>query len=112
MHIRSLSAAVALLLVGTLASGCRKQAAAAEQTPAAQAQPPKPVPETLPDVVARVNGEDVTKKDFEKLIAQLEMQAGGTPRGAAWRRRDRRLGPPSPPSCPEQERAGHHPSIE
>ena len=75
--MRSLSAAAALLLVGTLASACRKPAAAAEQTPAAQAQPAKPVPETLPDVVARVNGEDVTRKEFEKLIAQLEMNAGG-----------------------------------
>ena len=78
MHTRPLSAAVALLLVGSLASACRKPAAGAEQTvEAAQAQPPKPVPQTLPDVLARVNGEEVTKKEFEKLISQLEMNAGG-----------------------------------
>ena len=74
----NVSTTVALLLVAPLATACRKGVAeqTAEAAPA-QPQPAKPVPETLPEIVARVNGEDVTKRDFEKLIAQLEMNAGG-----------------------------------
>jgi peptidyl-prolyl cis-trans isomerase C len=71
-------ATVALVLSVPFAA-CRKPAAAAEQkagSAAAQAQPAKPVPETLPEVVARVNGEDVTKTDFEKFINQMEASAG------------------------------------
>jgi peptidyl-prolyl cis-trans isomerase C len=45
----------------------------AAQTPPA---PPKPVPTTLPAVVARVNGEDVKKEDFERMIKSMETQAG------------------------------------
>lgn len=74
------SAAIALVIVATTASACRKPAAAAAQEKkdtAAAPQPAKPVPETLPDVVARVNGEEVTRKEFEKFIAQMEMNAGG-----------------------------------
>ena len=66
-----------LLLAAPLATACRKGEAAAEkQDPAAAKPPAKPVPETLPDVLARVNGEAVTKGDFEKFIAQMEMNAG------------------------------------
>ena len=39
--------------------------------------PPKPVPATLPDVVARVNGEAVKKDDFERMLKTIERQAGG-----------------------------------
>jgi peptidyl-prolyl cis-trans isomerase C len=48
--------------------------------PAAQApapQPAKPVPAQLPEVVARVNGESVTKVEFERAIAAIEARAGG-----------------------------------
>ena len=84
-------ALVCTLLVGTVAiAGCRKapatesssQAAqpAAQQTPstpAAEAQTPvKPIPQQLPDVVARVNGEDVKKADFERMIKTIEARAG------------------------------------
>ena len=75
-----LSTTVALLLLTPFATACRKDAAAAEQNPQnkeAAAQPAKPVPETLPDVVARVNGENVTKGDVEQLVAQIERNAGG-----------------------------------
>lgn len=41
------------------------------------AQPPKPVPAQLPDVVAHVNGENVTKLDFERAIAAIEARNGG-----------------------------------
>jgi peptidyl-prolyl cis-trans isomerase C len=43
----------------------------------AQAAPPKPVPAALPDVVARVNGESVTKAEFEAAVAAVEQQNGG-----------------------------------
>ena len=88
-----------ILVVATVtgAAACRKppassgstatavpaaQAAAAGQTaqPAAPAPPPpKPMPAQLPPVLARVNGEDVTKVDFDRLIlaiwVPLERQA-------------------------------------
>lgn len=37
----------------------------------------KPVPPQLPDVVARVNGETITKGDFEKAVKNIESRAGG-----------------------------------
>jgi peptidyl-prolyl cis-trans isomerase C len=40
------------------------------------AAPAKPVPVQLPPVVARVNGEDVKKEDFERMIKTLESRAG------------------------------------
>jgi peptidyl-prolyl cis-trans isomerase C len=71
-------AVAALVLIAPLASACRKPAVSAQSSQeTTSAQPPKPVPETLPDVVARVNGEDVTKAQFEKFIGNLEMNAGG-----------------------------------
>ncbi len=69
-------------------AACSKQPASqakVEQTsPAAAAtpgqpptpQPAKPVPAQLPDVVARVNGETITKSDFEKAIKVAEQRAG------------------------------------
>jgi peptidyl-prolyl cis-trans isomerase C len=71
-------------------AGCNKSPAAQAQaaaSPAAQpsaqtpqaAQPPapaKPVPAVLPDVVARVNGEDVKKDEFERMLKTVEARAG------------------------------------
>jgi peptidyl-prolyl cis-trans isomerase C len=37
--------------------------------------PVKPVPAQLPDVVARVNGADITRKDFERAVSMVEAQA-------------------------------------
>ena len=72
---------VALLL--TCGAGCRKAPAAppAAAAPAASAQPalpmpPKPVPAQLPDVIARVNGEGVTKVEFDRLVNNMEQGAG------------------------------------
>ena len=45
-------------------------------TPAAQ-EPAKPVPAQLPAVLARVNGEDVTRTEFEEYVQNLEGRAGG-----------------------------------
>jgi peptidyl-prolyl cis-trans isomerase C len=40
-------------------------------------EPPKPVPAQLPDVLARVNGEDVSKGEFDRAVAALEARNGG-----------------------------------
>jgi peptidyl-prolyl cis-trans isomerase C len=73
------------------AAACRKPPAAAAtgtaatsgQTPAGRSgasaapapAPPKPMPAQLPAVLARVNGEDVTKVDFDRLIKNMELGA-------------------------------------
>ncbi len=83
-------AALAVIALICVVPACSKDAAK-EETPAASAAtaggpaapeapapaPPKPLPEVLPDVVARVNGEDVNKSDFDRLLKQMELQAGG-----------------------------------
>jgi peptidyl-prolyl cis-trans isomerase C len=51
---------------------------AAAQTPGAPPAAPavKPVPVQLPDVLARVNGETVTRAEFERAIKNVEARAG------------------------------------
>jgi peptidyl-prolyl cis-trans isomerase C len=82
----SLTRLLPLLVVAVLASACSKPAAdaaatAGEQTPlpegAALNAPAKPVPAEIPDVVARVNGEAITKAEFERAVEALEGRAGG-----------------------------------
>ncbi|MEO5897648.1 MAG: peptidylprolyl isomerase [Vicinamibacterales bacterium] len=80
--------AVAALALVTTVSSCRKpatddknpasgtRATQGQPTPPPVAEPAKAVPEQLPEVLARVNGENVTKADFDKLITQMEMSAG------------------------------------
>jgi peptidyl-prolyl cis-trans isomerase C len=80
--MRVLSLAVALILCGCSNSSTAAASPAASLSPAggqAAAAPaaPKPVPAQLPDVVARVNGEDVTKTDFDRAVQTLEARAGG-----------------------------------
>lgn len=67
-------------------AGCRKTPAAqaasaqgqtAQPTPATP-EPPKPMPAQLPDVLAKVNGEAVTKVAFERLIKNMEAGARQT----------------------------------
>jgi len=75
------------LIVALVVCGCSRsstEAAAAttpETTPqvAAQNAPaaPKPVPAQIPDVLAHVNGEDVTKADLDRAVQALEARAGG-----------------------------------
>ena len=53
---------------------------APDATPAqavAQTAAPKPVPAVMPDIVARVNGESVTKAEFEAAVAAIEQQNRG-----------------------------------
>jgi peptidyl-prolyl cis-trans isomerase C len=58
---------------GTPAATTPGQPGAPGQPPAT---PPKPVPAQLPDVVARVNGQAVTRQDFERMIHTIETRAG------------------------------------
>ena len=97
---RSVSLALAALLSSSIA--CKKapeaQATAAAQTPApapagqaaspagqapaTPAQPPAPpkaMPNPLPDVLARVNGQPVTKIDFDRLVKNIEANRGPIP---------------------------------
>ena len=53
-------------------------AAAAGTTPAT-AEPPKPVPAQLPAVLARVNGQDITKTEFERALRSIEQRRGPVP---------------------------------
>jgi peptidyl-prolyl cis-trans isomerase C len=63
----------------TPAAATEAAAAATPVPAAAQLTPdaPKPVPAELPEVVARVNGETVTKAEFEKALQNVEQNAGG-----------------------------------
>jgi peptidyl-prolyl cis-trans isomerase C len=80
---------VVVLTAAIAVAGCRKapegQAPAGAQTaatpgasgqPAQPPAPPKPVPQQLPDVLARVNGEPVKKEDFDRMVRTLEARAG------------------------------------
>ena len=68
------------LIVLVLVAACSKTPAAAQEpAPGAAAQaeaPAKPVPAQLPDVLARVNGETVTRQEFEEFVQNLEARAG------------------------------------
>jgi peptidyl-prolyl cis-trans isomerase C len=59
----------------TAATPARSGQPGAPGQPAAP-PPPKPVPAQLPDILARVNGEDVKKADFERMIKTMEGRAG------------------------------------
>ncbi len=54
-----------------------RQATDAGQTQAPAQPAAKPVPAELPDLVARVNGEAISKADFEKALQNIEANAGG-----------------------------------
>jgi len=63
-------------------SGAQPASAQAAGQPGAQPavpQPPKPMPAQLPDVLARVNGEDVKKVDFDLFIKNMELAQGPIP---------------------------------
>lgn len=67
------------------AVGCSKTATTAPaSTPASGAQATatqepaiKPVPAELPDIIAKVNGETISKADVEKAVQAIEQQNGG-----------------------------------
>ncbi|HEY1588081.1 MAG TPA: peptidylprolyl isomerase [Polyangia bacterium] len=62
----------------TPASGTAASPVAGAQASGGPALPPaiKPLPPQLPDVIARVNGEDVKKADLERIIKTMEGRAG------------------------------------
>ena len=86
------SIVLSLIVVSSIAAGaaCRKGAPAAEEKPATPAsaepapaaapapapEPVKPVPATIPPVVAKVNGQEIPKSDFDRMVSQMELQAG------------------------------------
>jgi peptidyl-prolyl cis-trans isomerase C len=79
-----------VLLLAAVAVGCRKpessaaapaaKPAAAAAAPAAAPVPekPKPVPAQLPEVIARINGDAISKAEFETALKGVEARAGGT----------------------------------
>jgi len=84
-YLLKLKLFVCVLAVGVSAAACKKAPAAqaatqaTTPTPAANqpaAAPAKPVPAQLPEIVARVNGEDVKKAEFERMIKTIEGRAG------------------------------------
>lgn len=61
-------------------SACSKaKSTEAAATPAAEAtpEPPKPVPAQLPELLADVNGDTVTKVEFEQALQGIQQNAGG-----------------------------------
>ena len=52
-------------------------AAGGQQAAPATPSPPKPLPAQLPDVLAQVNGEAVTRAEFDRAVEALEARAGG-----------------------------------
>jgi peptidyl-prolyl cis-trans isomerase C len=74
--------AVTILLV-LVAAACSRETqstatpAAGTDTAAAGQTAGKPLPEKLPDVLARVNGETITLKEVNDFITNLEGRAGG-----------------------------------
>jgi peptidyl-prolyl cis-trans isomerase C len=68
---------IAVLVVAACSKTPAQATETAAQGAAAAAAPAKPVPATLPDVLARVNGENVTKAEFDEYVQNLEGRAGG-----------------------------------
>lgn len=64
------------------AAACNKpgsEQAASTASEAAAPSPPKPMPAELPDVLARVNGQEVRKDEFQALIDNMERTQGPIP---------------------------------
>lgn len=68
------STAAAQTPAGTAAQPAAKDAPAQPEKPAA-----KPLPAQLPDVLARVNGQEVTKTELERLLKNFELRNGPIP---------------------------------
>lgn len=72
---------VFLVVLLVIASACNRGAAtppeASTTAAPAEAEPAKPVPAVIPDVLARVNGETVTRAEFEEAVAAVEQRNQG-----------------------------------
>jgi peptidyl-prolyl cis-trans isomerase C len=83
--MKKLLASLCGVALFTAAVGCRRPpsagttAAAQSVEPQAPKAPPKPMPAQLPDVLAKVNGESVTKSDFDRLVKNMELGNGPIP---------------------------------
>ena len=81
---KSITFALALVVV-TTSTACNKaskdapNAATATTADALKQEPPKPMPAELPDVLARVNGQEVKKSDFDLLVRNIELSRGPIP---------------------------------
>ena len=81
---KSITIALALVLV-TTSTACNKaskdapNAAPATSADAVKQEPPKPMPAELPDVLARVNGQEVKRSDFDLLVRNIELSRGPIP---------------------------------
>jgi peptidyl-prolyl cis-trans isomerase C len=67
------------VVVAVIAAACTQTppgAATAEAAAAPQAEAAKPVPAELPEVLARVNGEAITRAEFEDAVKSVEARAG------------------------------------
>lgn len=74
---QSTSSSTATTPVATATTAAAPQAPGAGAPQAAPApEPVKPVPATLPDVIARVNGEEIRKTELQDAITSIEGQAG------------------------------------
>jgi peptidyl-prolyl cis-trans isomerase C len=60
----------------TAANGQPAPQGQAAPAPDAEQEAVKPVPAQLPDVLARVNGETITRTEFERAVANVERNAG------------------------------------
>ena len=73
-----MSRATALILLLLVVTACSREAGNTTAPPAsAEPEAVKPLPATLPDVLARVNGETITLMEVEDYIKNLEGQFGG-----------------------------------
>jgi len=72
----------ALIVLLLLAVSACSNATPTEDTESAagaeteQTEPPKPVPAELPDVIATINGETLSKAEFEAAVKEVEQRAG------------------------------------
>lgn len=77
-RVLSLSTVIFMAGLPAIAGAAQAPPPASQSAPATQAAPAaKPVPAELPEVMARVNGETITKADFEKAVMSIEQRAGG-----------------------------------
>jgi len=73
---QTLPASPATTAAAPTTGGQPAQSAAAPGPAQPPAQAVKPVPQQLPDVVARVNGQDVKRADFERMVDTIQRRAG------------------------------------
>ena len=74
MHEKATVAAIALLAL--MACGAAPEPEAPDPTETTSAPAVDSVPDTLPEVIARINGTEISRTEFERAIRSAEAQAG------------------------------------